>query len=78
MRVLHHTHVGLLVTLTVGTNVCIVCMYKEPSLHEIEGRLKDSDGLNMEEGEKGGEEEDGEKGGQQELQQEDSTRQEAS
>ncbi|CAL8348317.1 unnamed protein product [Arctogadus glacialis] len=54
-----------------------VCMYKEPSLHEIEGRLKDSE-LNMEEGEKGGEEEDGEKGGQQDLQQEDATRQEAS
>ncbi|XP_030193093.1 fibroblast growth factor 12 isoform X2 [Gadus morhua] len=54
-----------------------VCMYKEPSLHEIEGRLKDSE-LNMEEGEKGGEEEDGEKGGQQDLQQVDTTRQEAS
>jgi hypothetical protein len=52
-------------------------MYKEPSLHEIEGRLKDSE-LNMEEGEKGGEEEDGEKGGQQDLQQVDTTRQEAS
>ncbi|CAL8363279.1 unnamed protein product [Merluccius merluccius] len=55
-----------------------VCMYKEPSLHEIEERLKDSGSLNMEEGEKGGEEEEGEKGVDQELQQEDSTQQEGS